>query len=105
MTPDLLLALGSAFAVYLRLFEDCVLYEPTVKHLHAYCRGLLSDLPRKTAEPIVLACGAAVRTLQEFLSSHVWDHLRMRDKLQQRLVGEPALAAAADLGAIGVLDT
>ena len=60
---------------------------------------------RKTAEPIALACGAAVRTLQEFLSSHVWDHLRMRDKLQQRLVGEPALAAAADLGAIGVLDT
>ena len=104
MTPVLLIALGSAFAAYLRLFKDCVRYQPTFDLLHAYCRGLLSDLPRKTAEPIALACGAAVRTLQEFLRDHLWDHLRMRDLLQQRLARQPALGAAADLGAIGVID-
>ena len=82
MTPKELRAVGSAFAAFLRMFEVCIAYAPTVEHLHAYCRGLLSDLPRKSAEPIALACGTAVRTLQQFLSSHVWDHLRMRCLLQ-----------------------
>ena len=83
MTPDQLLALGTAFAAFLRIFEGCVAYQPTVEHLHSYCRGLLSDLPRKSIEPIALACGTAVRTLQEFLRDHVWDHFRMLDRLQQ----------------------
>ena len=104
MTPKQLLALGPAFAAYLRLFEDCIAYRPTAEHLHAYCRGLLSDLARKSIEPMALACGTAVRTLQEFLRDHVWDHFRMRDRLQQRLVGQAALSAAADIGTIGVID-
>jgi SRSO17 transposase len=104
MTPEQMLALGTAFAAYLRLFEDCIAYRPTAEHLHSYCRGLLSDLPRKSMEPIALACGTAVRTLQEFLSDHVWDHFRMRDRLQQRLSRRPALNAAAELGTIGVID-
>ncbi len=104
MTPDQLMALGTAFAAFLRLFEDCIVYRPTVEHLHSYCRGLLSDLPRKSIEPIALACGTAVRTLQEFLRDHVWDHFRMRDLLQQRLARQPALTAPDDLGTIGVID-
>ena len=80
-----MMALGTAFAAYLRIFEDCIAYQPTVEHLHSYCRGLLSDLARKSIEPIALACGTAVRTLQEFLRDHVWDHFGMRDRLQQRL--------------------
>jgi SRSO17 transposase len=104
MTPDQMIALGTAFAAFLRVFEICMEYRPTVEHLHSYCRGLLSDLPRKSIEPIALACGTAVRTLQEFLRDHVWDHFRMRDLLQQRLVRQPALSAADDLGTIGVID-
>jgi SRSO17 transposase len=104
MTPKQLRSLGSSFAAFLRIFEVCVAYRPTVDHLHSYCRGLMSDLPRKSIEPMALACGTAVRTLQEFLRSHVWDHLRMRDLLQQWLVGLPALAAADELGTIGVID-
>ena len=104
MTPDQLIALGTAFAAFLRVFEVCFVYRPTVKHLHSYCRGLLSDLPRKSVEPIALACGTAVRTLQEFLRDHLCDHFRMRDLLQQRLAGHPALNAADDLGTIGVID-
>lgn len=104
MTPDQLIALGTAFAAFLRAFEVCIVYQPTVEHLHSYCRGLLSDLPRKSIEPIALACGTAVRTLQEFLRDHVWDHFRMRDLVQQRLAGQPALNAADNLGTIGVID-
>jgi SRSO17 transposase len=104
MTPDQLMALSGAFAAYLRIFEVCIAYQPTAEHLHSYCRGLISDLARKSIEPIAQACGTAVRTLQEFLSSHVWDHFRMRDLLQQRLLGLPALNAADDLGTIGVID-
>lgn len=104
MTPDQMMVLGTAFAAYLRIFEDCIAYRPTVEHLHSYCRGLLSDLARKSIEPIALACGTAVRTLQEFLRDHVWDQFRMRDQLQQRLARQPALNAANDLGTIGVID-
>jgi SRSO17 transposase len=104
MTAEQMLALGTAFSAYLRLFEDCFAYRPTVEHLHSYCRGLLSDLPRKSVEPIALACGTAVRTLQEFLRDHLCDHFRMRDLLQQRLAGHPALNAADELGTIGVID-
>jgi SRSO17 transposase len=104
MRPDQLMALGTALAVFLRVFEVCIVYRPTVEHVHSYCRGLLSDLPRKSIEPIALGCGTAVRTLQEFLRDHVWDHFRMRDLLQQRLAGQPALNAADDLGTIGVID-
>jgi SRSO17 transposase len=104
MTPDQLLVLGTAFAAYLRVFEVCIAYSPTAEHLRSYCRGLLSDLPRKSVEPMALASGTAVRTLQEFLRDHVWDHFRMRDLLQQRLLGLPALNAADDLGTIGVID-
>ncbi len=104
MTPEQLVALGSAFAVYLRLFEDCFVHARTAEHFFAYCRGLLSDLPRKSIEPVALACGTAVRTLQEFLRDHVWNHLGMRDQLQQRLAGPSAPDAAADLGTIGLID-
>ena len=104
MTPEQLLVLGTAFTAYLRVFEVCIAYRPTVEHLHSYCRGLLSDLPRKSVEPIALACETAVRTLQLFLRKHAWDQFRMRDLLQQRLRGLPTLNAADDLGTIGVID-
>src|SRR5439155_15924615 len=104
MTPEQMMILGTAFVAYLRMFEDCIAYRPTAQHLHSYCRGLLSDLARKSIEPMALACGTAVRTLQEFLRDHVWDHFRMRDQLQQRLARQPALAAADELGTIGVID-
>lgn len=104
MTPEQLLALSTAFAAYLRIFEDYIAYRPTAEHLHCYCRGLLSDLARKSIEPIALACGTAVRTLQEFLRDHVWDHFGMRDRLQQRLTEQAALHAPDDLGTVGVID-
>jgi SRSO17 transposase len=104
MTPEQLMALGPAFAAFLRLFEVCIVYRPTVEHLHCYCRGLLSDLPRKSVEPIALVCDTAVRTLQEFLRDHVWNHFGMRDLLQHRLTRQSAVNAPHELGTIGVID-
>src|SRR5258708_22258095 len=104
MTPEQVAALGPSFAAYLREFEDCFVQDRTREHLHTYCRGLLSDLPRKSVEPIALAAGTAVRTLQEFLKDHVWHQGRMRDHLQQRLAQRPAPDTADDLGRVGLLD-
>ena len=51
MTPEQLLALGTAFAAYLRLFAGCFSQERTVEHLHAYCRGLLRDIRARDRRP------------------------------------------------------
>jgi len=104
MMPAQMIALGAAFAAYLRGFCECFVDSRTVQHLHAYCRGLLSDLPRKSVEPIALACDTAVRTLQEFLRDHVWDHLRMRDLLQQCTARLLRSIDGGDLGTIGLID-
>jgi SRSO17 transposase len=75
--------LGPMLDRFLAHFDDCFSRRPTREHLAAYVRGLLSDLPRKSAEPIALDQGIPVRTLQEFLGAHRWDHDRLRDRLQQ----------------------
>ena len=104
MTPEQVAALGPAFAAYLRGFEDCFGRDRTREHLHAYCRGLLSDLPRKSVEPIALAAGTAVRTLQEFVKDHVWDRRALRDRLHRGVADDLAAVPADDLGTVGLLD-
>src|SRR5262249_32058029 len=69
-----------------------------------YCRGLLSDLPRKSVEPIALACGTAVRTLQEFLVTARWDQEQARDLLQRHLAAVLPTLPADPLGTVGVID-
>jgi SRSO17 transposase len=78
------------FDRFLAHFHECFARRPTREHLAAYVRGLLSDLPRKSAEPIALDQGVPVRTLQEFLGSHRWDHDRLRDRLQQLVARDHA---------------
>jgi SRSO17 transposase len=104
MTPEQVAALGPAFAAYLRDFEDCFGQDRTREHLHTYCRGLLSDLPRKSVEPIALAAGTAVRTLQEFVKDHVWDRRAVRDQLHRGVDDDLADVPADDLGTVGLLD-
>lgn len=82
--------LGPMLDRFLARFDDCFSRRPTREHLAAYVKGLLSDLPRKSAEPIALGQGVPVRTLQEFLGTHRWDHDRMRDRLQQLVAAEHA---------------
>jgi SRSO17 transposase len=108
MTEDQITGLGPAFTDYLGGFRKCFPRLPTFKHLGTYCRGLLSDLVRKSVEPIALAAGTAVRTLQEFLTHHAWDHGRMRDEIQRRIVRDhlpaPGIATDGGIGTVGWVD-
>lgn len=108
MTEEQVAALGPAFTGYLRGFRSCFVTKNTFAHLGTYARGLLSDLPRKSVEPIALAGGAAVRTLQEFLTHHTWDQGRMRDQMQRRVVREhlppPGGKPAGGIGTVGWID-
>jgi SRSO17 transposase len=103
MTEQQIRDLGPAFARYLDGFRDCFADHRALEHLRAYCRGLLSDLPRKSVEPIALASGTAVRTLQEFLKDYTWDHAAVRDRLQRRV----AVGLGGDpdpIGTVGIVD-
>ena len=70
---------------YLGEFADCFSQKGTRAHLRTYLGGQLSNLPRKSVEPMADAAGVPVRTLQEFLSQLRWDEDRLRDRLQQRV--------------------
>lgn len=65
---------------------------------------MLSELPRKSVEPITLEAGTAVRTLQECLITARWDHDRARDLLQQHLAKVVTALPADSLGTVGVID-
>jgi SRSO17 transposase len=104
MTEQEIAGLGPAFASYLRRYRDCFLQKRTAAHFDTYCRGLLSDLPRKSVEPIALEAGTAVRTLQEFLVTARWGHDRARDLLQRQLAAAVAGVPADPIGTVGVID-
>ena len=90
MTEQDLERLGPAFAEYLGPFRRCFPHRDTARHFDNYCRGLLSDLPRKSVEPIALASGTTVRTLQVFLANRPWNQVQMRTMLHQQLAGLPS---------------
>ena len=100
MTEQEIAGLSPAFAAYLGRYRDCVLQRRTMAHFDTYCRGLLSDLPRKSVEPIALESGTAVRTLQEFLVTTRWDQERARPRLQTDLAAAVAAIPADTLGSI-----
>ena len=87
------------FTRFINRFADCFCDHRCREHLPVYVRGQLSNLDRKSVEPIALASGVAVRTLQEFLSLLSWDHERMLDQLQQIVAAEHA-----GPGSVGLLD-
>jgi len=104
MTEQEITALGPAFASYLRRFRGSFGQDRTATHFDTYCRGLLSDLPRKSVEPIALEAGTAVRTLQEFLVTARWDQTSARDTVQKHIGAAVAGLPADPLGTIGVID-
>ena len=84
---------------FLQRFEDCFLRCDTRAHFPVYVQGQLSNLHRKSVEPIAKEAGVPVRTLQEFLSLLKWDEDRMRDRVQQVVAAEHASPHA-----VGVID-
>jgi SRSO17 transposase len=104
MTEQQIVDLGPALADYLNEFQFCCNYTETFRHLGTYCRGLLSDLPRKTAEPIALASGTGVRTLQLFLTQHGWDYAGAGQRLQQHVAALAPGLPDDGTGTVGVID-
>jgi len=86
-------------AAYLKQFADCYRRKDTRAHLQVYVEGQLSNLERKSVEPIAKAAGVAPRSLQEFLSLLKWDEDRARDRLQTIVAREHA-----SLHAVGIVD-
>jgi SRSO17 transposase len=108
MTAEQISSLAPAFTAFISSFKPCFPRRDTFAHLGTYLRGLISDLPRKSVEPMALAAGAAVRTLQEFLTHHVWDHDAMLARTQRRIVEKhlpgPGQAPDDELGVVGIID-
>ena len=99
MTADQIRSLQPALAALLETFRPYLGRASNFRHLLAYVLGLTADLKRKSIEPIALAAGAAVRTLQEFLSFLDWDHESANDHLHRVVMDRHGCARA-----IGVLD-
>src|SRR5215207_8254687 len=104
MTPEQIQALGPAFDNYLQQFDLCCDYPQTFRLLGVYCHGLLSDLQRKSAEPIALASGVAVRTFQEFLRDHRWSFQQAQDVLRRGVMATLAEVPADETGTVGIVD-
>lgn len=74
--------MGRKLGTFLAEFDDCFSRTDQRRHLQTYINGQLSDLERKSIEPIALAANVPPRTLQYFLSTAPWDGPRLRDRLQ-----------------------
>jgi SRSO17 transposase len=108
MTEQQIAELGPAWGSFLGDLRGYLGEGPVREHVAAYCRGLAGDLPRKSVEPIALAAGATVRSLQLLLTQHDWDNDGLIDALQRRVV-ERRLPAPGEprqdkIGVVGWID-
>ena len=85
MDAETIIRIKPALTHYLHQFDDCFGRRTTRRHLDTYILGQLSDLQRKSVEPIADAAEVPPRTLQEFLSLFRWDEDSVRDKIQRRI--------------------
>lgn len=79
--------LGSLLDEYLAYYQDCYKRSEQRTHGETVVKGLLSDLDRKSIEPIALRYQDedAVRSMQFFMKNPTWDDARMLGLYQKRL--------------------
>jgi SRSO17 transposase len=90
MDAEQIRSLEPLLAAFLNRFSDCFRRRDTRDHFPVYIRGQLSELARKSVEPIALAAGVPVRTLQEFLTHLEWDEDRMCQRVAEIVATEHA---------------
>jgi SRSO17 transposase len=100
MNAEQLRTLQPALRGWLNRFRVCFERQKTFEQFRCYVVGTLTDLKRKSIEPIALAVGVPVRTLQELLAFFVWDQARMDRLLSQMAANRPG----AEAGGFVVLD-
>lgn len=91
--------MGRQLRRFLGEFDDCFGRSEPRDHLRTYVQGQLSNLPRKSIEPIALAATVAPRTLQGFFSYLSWDEPHLRDRVQWIVARDHG-----DSQALGVID-
>lgn len=91
--------LGPLLEKYLLQFDECFARSESGERLRNYVSGQLSDLPRKSIEPMADAAEVPPRNLQQFLSRHQWDEDAMRNQLQQIVARDHAHRLS-----VGILD-
>jgi SRSO17 transposase len=99
MDAETMLRIKPELTTFLHQFDDCFGRITTRRYLDLYVEGQLSDLPRKSLEPMADAVGEPPRNLQEFLSLFRWDEGVVRDRLQQYIARRHSHA-----GSVGVID-
>lgn len=99
MDADTIMEIRPALTEYLHEFDGCMGRASNRTHMETYVSGQLSDLDRKSVEPIADAAGVPPRTLQEFLSMLKWDDYAVIDRLQRRVERRHP-----DPNAIGIID-
>ncbi|HIH62775.1 MAG TPA: IS701 family transposase [Nanoarchaeota archaeon] len=82
-------------------FKECFRRTENSTNGHIYLKGLLSDLERKSIEPIALRYlgPSSVRGLQNFMKNALWDDEKMLDIYQKRLsstVSDPEAMITVD---------
>jgi SRSO17 transposase len=108
MTEADVARIGMLFPVFLRRFSCCFGDRRAFANFVRYCRGLLGSMPRKCVEPMAMASGAGVRSLQWFLSRGRWNRERLRDMIQQRVAEDhlpsPGSLPRGEIGPVGLID-
>src|SRR5579871_3064913 len=104
MTVEQIEALGPELTAFLRPFERFFDNPKSVRHFRGYARGLLADLPRKTAEPLALFAGTAPRNLQQFLKACLWDHRGLADAVSRQVCEAAAELSPDATGTVGIVD-
>ena len=99
MTAEQILELGPLLDEFLSSYDECFDLSEAQENLRIYISGQLSEMQRKSVEPIALAADIKVRALQLFLSQRVWDHDLLRDIMQRTIAADHACA-----NGIGIID-
>jgi len=99
MDAETIMEIKPALTGYLHEFDGCMGRVTNRRHLATYVSGQLSDLERKSIEPMADAAGQPPRTLQEFLGLLKWDESAVRDRLQRKVARDHA-----DPNSVGTLD-
>ncbi len=85
MDAETILRIKPELTDFLHQFDDCFGRVTTRRYLDLYVEGQLSNLERKSVEPMADHFGEPPRNLQQFLSLFRWDEQRMRGRLQQHV--------------------
>lgn len=86
ITEESVSSLGTLLDEYLGVFEGCYARSEQRIHGECYIKGLMSDLDRKSVEPIAIRYEGqhAVRGMQNFSKDGLWDDEEMQNLYQRR---------------------